>query len=76
MSSSRAKGLIGVLLDICAVLGFEAAQAGSLSPTFRDNLSVLQEMGLIGSPETSVITNLSCVKFQKNAVLIDTAAEA
>lgn len=72
----REPSLIGVLLDICAVLGFEAAWAGSLSPTFRHNLSVLQEMGLIGCPVTSVITNLSCVKFQKSAVLIDTAAEA
>jgi hypothetical protein len=45
----RGSGLLRVVDDICALLGYYAALSGRSLPTFRDNLWVP-----IGCPETSV----------------------
>jgi hypothetical protein len=65
-------------VEFRAFLGFYAPYNTSFLPTFRDDLTAwLLKMRPIIFPETSVqITALRCLKSQKSADLIYTAAEA
>jgi 4-alpha-glucanotransferase len=82
-SSYRAVNIL--YLDICTLLGCDAAFSGKSLPTFGDNLSVpfarvnksrKLKMGLMGCPETSVFTTIRRVTTQKSADLIYFVAEA